>query len=49
VGFYFAAAEAVRRTGFPGNEDLAIGIVRPPTVLEAITVFERLAGRAYPT
>lgn len=44
-----AAAEAVRRTGFPGNEDLAIGIVRPPTVLEAITVFERLAGRAYPT
>jgi putative phosphoesterase len=43
-----AAAAAVLRTGFPGAEDLAIGIVRPPTAQEAITVFERLAGRTYP-
>lgn len=43
-----AAADAVLRTRFPGSEDLANGIVRPPTAQEAITVFERLAGRAYP-
>ena len=43
-----AAAEAVRRTGFPEREDLAGGIVRPLTAEEAITVMERRAGRAYP-
>jgi predicted phosphodiesterase len=41
------AAEVVRRTGFPEREDLAGGIVRPPTADEAITVFERMAGRTY--
>ncbi len=38
-----AAAEAVRGTDFPEREDLAGGIVRPPTAEEAISVFERLA------
>jgi putative phosphoesterase len=42
------AAEAVRRTDFPEREDLAGGIVRPPTAEEAITVFERMASRTYP-
>jgi hypothetical protein len=42
------AAEAMLRTEFPGSDELARGIVRPPTAQEAITVFERLAGRAYP-
>ena len=42
------AAEAVRRTEHPEREDLAGGIVRPPTAEEAITVFERMAGRTYP-
>jgi putative phosphoesterase len=45
---FAAAAEAVRRTDFPEREDFAGGIVRPPTAEEAITVFERLAGRTYP-
>jgi hypothetical protein len=43
-----AAAEAVGRTGFPEREDLASGIVRPPSAEEAITVFERSVGQAYP-
>jgi len=42
------AAEAVRRTEFPEREDLAGRIVRPPTAAEAITAFERMAGRTYP-
>ena len=42
------AAEAVRRTEFPEREDLAGSIVRPPTAEEAITAFERMAGRTYP-
>jgi predicted phosphodiesterase len=42
------AAEAVRRTEFPEREELAGGIVRPPTAEEAITAFERMAGRTYP-
>jgi putative phosphoesterase len=42
------AAEAVRGTDFPEREDLAGGIVRPPTAEEAITVFERMASRTYP-
>jgi len=42
------AAEAVRRTEFPECEELAGGIVRPPTAEEAITAFERMAGRTYP-
>ena len=43
-----AAAEAVRRTDCPQRDDLAGGIVRPPTTEEAITVMERRAGRTYP-
>ncbi|HEV2034758.1 MAG TPA: metallophosphoesterase family protein [Candidatus Dormibacteraeota bacterium] len=43
-----AAAAAVRRTDFPGREDFAGGIVQPPTAEEAITMFERRAGRTYP-
>ena len=42
-----AAAEAVRQTDFPGRGDLAEGIVRPPTAEEAITVFEKMAGRSF--
>jgi predicted phosphodiesterase len=42
------AADAVRRTGFPEREDLADGIIQPPTAMEAIRVFERMAGRPYP-
>jgi hypothetical protein len=38
----------VRRTSYPEREDAAAGIVRPPTAEEAITVFERMAGRVYP-
>jgi putative phosphoesterase len=45
---FAAAAEAVRRTSYPEREDAAAGIVRPPTAEEAITVFERMAGRVYP-
>lgn len=45
---FAAAAEAVRRTAFPDREDVAASIVRPPTSEEAIIVFERMAGRAYP-
>jgi putative phosphoesterase len=43
-----SAAEAVRRTECPEREELARGIVRPPTAEEAITAFERMAGRTYP-
>jgi len=45
---FAAAAEAVRRTAVPEREELAADIVRPPTAEEAITVFEKMAGRAYP-
>jgi hypothetical protein len=45
---FAAAAEAVRRTSYPEREDAAAGIVRPATAEEAITVFERMAGRVYP-
>jgi diadenosine tetraphosphatase ApaH/serine/threonine PP2A family protein phosphatase len=45
---FAAAAEAVRRTDFPERNELAAAIVRPPTAEEAITVFERMAGRPYP-
>ncbi len=41
-------AEAVRRTEFPQRESFAGGIVRPPSAEEAITAFERMAGRTYP-
>jgi len=43
-----SAAEAVGRTECPDREELAGGIVRPPTAEEAMTVFERMAGRTYP-
>jgi predicted phosphodiesterase len=42
---FSAAAEAVRRTECPDREELAAGIVRPPTAEEAMTLFERMAGR----
>ena len=42
------AAAAVRRTEYPERKDLAGRIVRPPTAEEAITPFERMAGRTYP-
>jgi len=45
---FAAAAEAVRRTAVPEREELAADIIRPPTAEEAITVFENMAGRAYP-
>jgi predicted phosphodiesterase len=45
---FVAAAEAVRRTAFPDREEFAGNIVRPPTAEEAMTVFEPMAGRAYP-
>lgn len=45
---FAAAAEAVRRTSFPEREEIAATIVRPMTREEAITTFERLAGRDYP-
>ena len=45
---YEGAAEAVRRTEFPQRQDFSRGIIRPPTAEEAITTFERMAGRAYP-
>jgi putative phosphoesterase len=44
---FAAAAEAVRRTACPEREELADGIVRPPSAEEAMTVFERMAGRTY--
>ena len=45
---FAAAAEAVRRTAMPQREEWAADIVRPPTAEEAITLFENMAGRAYP-
>lgn len=45
---FAAAAEAMRGTDCPERNELAAGIVRPPTAEEAITVFERMAGRPYP-
>jgi putative phosphoesterase len=45
---FAAAAEAVRRTAIPQREEWADDVVRPPTAEEAITLFERMAGRAYP-
>jgi predicted phosphodiesterase len=45
---FAAAAEAVRRTAIPQREEWAADVVRPPTAEEAITLFERMAGRAYP-
>lgn len=43
-----AAAEAVRRTAIPERDEWAADVVRPPTAEEAITVFEKMAGRVYP-
>jgi len=45
---FAAAAEAVRRTAIPQREEWAADVVRPPTAEEAISVFEKMAGRAYP-
>ena len=45
---FAAAAEAVRQTAIPQGEEWAADIVRPPTAEEAITLFEKMAGRAYP-
>jgi putative phosphoesterase len=45
---FAAAAEAVRRTAIPQSEEWAADVIRPPTAEEAITVFENMAGRAYP-
>jgi predicted phosphodiesterase len=45
---FAAAAEAVRRTAIPQRDDWAADIIRPPTAEEATTLFENMAGRAYP-
>ena len=45
---FAAAAEAVRRTAIPQRDEWAADIVRPPTAEEATTLFENMAGRAYP-
>ena len=45
---FAAAASAVRESGIPQRDEWAAELVRPPTAEEAITVFEKLAGRAYP-
>jgi predicted phosphodiesterase len=45
---FSAAAEAVRRTAIPQREEWASDVVQPPTAEAAITVFENMAGRAYP-
>jgi putative phosphoesterase len=44
---FAAAADAVRRTKCPDREELAAGIVRPPSTEEAMALFERMAGRTY--
>jgi putative phosphoesterase len=44
---FAAAADAVRRTKCPDREELAAGIVRPPSAEEAMALFERMAGRTY--
>jgi len=43
-----AAAEAIRRTAIPQREEWAAEVVRPATAEEAISVFEKMAGRDYP-
>ena len=49
TGYDFeAAAEAIRRTAIPQREEWAAEVVRPATAEEAISVFEKMAGRAYP-
>ena len=45
---FAAAAEAVRRTAIPQRDDWAADVIRPPTAEEATTLFENMAGRAYP-
>jgi len=45
---FAAAADAVRGSGIPQRDEWAAEVVRPPTAQEAITVFEKMAGRAYP-
>ncbi len=45
---FAAAAEAVRRTALPQRDEWAADVIRPPTAEEATTLFERMAGRAYP-
>lgn len=45
---FAAAADAMRTTAIPQREEWAADVVRPPTAEEATTVFEKMAGRAYP-
>lgn len=45
---FAAAAEAVRRTAIPQRDEWAADVMRPPTAEEATTLFEKMAGRAYP-
>ena len=45
---FAAAAGAVRGSGIPQRDEWAAEVVRPPTAEEAITLFEKMAGRAYP-
>jgi predicted phosphodiesterase len=45
---FAAAAEAVRRTTIPQHDEWAADVIRPPTAEEATTLFEHMAGRAYP-
>jgi len=45
---FAAVAEAVRRTAIPEREEWAADVVWPPTAEEAITAFEKMAGRPYP-
>jgi putative phosphoesterase len=45
---FAAAAEAVRRTAYPEREEFAGNILKPSTAEDAMTVFEPMAGRAYP-
>ena len=46
---FAAAAEAVRHTAIPQRDEWAADIIRPPTADEATTLFENMAGRAYPS
>jgi predicted phosphodiesterase len=45
---FAAAADAVSGSRIPQREEWAAEVVLPPTADEAITVFEKMAGRAYP-
>ncbi len=45
---FAAAAEAARRTSYPDRDEIAATIIQPMAREEAITIFERLAGREYP-